>query len=114
MEWDYACGTIQYFLEIKITIRQAIQRAQKTFGFAVVTFHDQDETARGWCSDVANEMLYELDDGYEMSDWAITLIKADGYEETGRDDNTENWMKWRAMDWEIEVDLNGIRRMDRD
>ena len=72
------------------------------------------EMVRDSIKEFANEVLYELDDGYEMSDWAITLIKADGYEETGRDDNTENYTKWRAMDWEIEVDLNGIRRIDRD
>ena len=61
----------------------------------------------------ANEVLYELDDGYEMQ-IGQSPDQSDGYEETGKDDNTDNYMKWRAMDWEIEVDLNGIRRIDRD
>ena len=72
------------------------------------------EMVRDSIKEFAQEVLYELDDGYEISPWAITLIAADGYEESERDLNTENWMKWRAMEWEIEVDLNGIRRIDRD
>ena len=72
------------------------------------------EMVRDSIKEFADDVLYELNEGYEISDWAMILIKADGYEETGRDDNTENYTKWRAMEWEIEVDLNGIRRIDRD